>query len=89
MGVSIDSVRSRRTREIADLLENIAEQGVDYFYKGKVAKQIVDLINDRGGCFDVSDMESYEPKFREPVKTTYRGYEVCRICTAERRLCTG
>ena len=60
----------QKNQEIADLLENIAEQGVDYFYKGKVAKQIVDLINDRGGCFDVSDMESYEPKFREPVKTT-------------------
>ena len=66
----------QKNQEIADLLENIAEQGVDYFYKGKVAKQIVDLINDRGGCFDVYDMESYEPKFREPVKTTYRGYEV-------------
>ena len=66
----------QKNQEIADLLENIAEQGVDYFYKGKVAKQIVDLINDRGGCFDVSDMESYEPKFLEPVKTTYRGYEV-------------
>lgn len=66
----------QKNQEIADLLENIAEQGVDYFYKGKVAKQIVDLINDRGGCFDVSDMESYEPKFRGPVKTTYRGYEV-------------
>lgn len=66
----------QKNQEIADILENIAEQGVDYFYKGKVAKQIVDLINDRGGCFDVSDMESYEPKFREPVKTTYRGYEV-------------
>lgn len=66
----------QKNQEIADLMENIAEQGVDYFYKGKVAKQIVDLINDRGGCFDVSDMESYEPKFREPVKTTYRGYEV-------------
>lgn len=66
----------QKNQEIADLLENIAKQGVDYFYKGKVAKQIVDLINDRGGCFDVSDMESYEPKFREPVKTTYRGYEV-------------
>ena len=34
----------QKNQEIADLLENIAEQGVDYFYKGKVAKQIVDLI---------------------------------------------
>ena len=32
----------QKNQEIADLLENSAEQGVDYFYKGKVAKQIVD-----------------------------------------------
>jgi len=66
----------QKNPEIAELLENIAEHGVDYFYKGEVAKKIVDLINDRGGCFELSDMENYEPKFRTPVKTTYRGYEV-------------
>ena len=62
--------------ELAELLENIAEYGVDYFYKGKVAEQIVAEINKRGGCFQMSDMEQYEPKFRTPVRTTYRGYEV-------------
>ncbi len=66
----------QKNPEIAKLLENIAEHGVDYFYKGEVAKKIVDLINERGGCFELSDMETYEPKFRTPVKTTYRGYEV-------------
>lgn len=66
----------QKNPEIAELLENIAEHGVDYFYKGEVAKKIVDLINERGGCFELSDMENYEPKFRTPVKTTYRGYEV-------------
>ena len=66
----------QKNPEIAELLENIAEHGVDYFYKGEVAKKIVDLINERGGCFELSDMETYEPKFRTPVKTTYRGYEV-------------
>lgn len=66
----------QKNLEVADLLENIAEHGVDYFYKGKVANQIVNLINDRGGCFALSDMETYEPNFRSPVKTTYRGYEV-------------
>ena len=66
----------QKNPEIAKLLENIAEHGVDYFYKGEVAKKIVDLVNERGGCFELSDMETYEPKFRTPVKTTYRGYEV-------------
>ncbi len=66
----------QKNPEIAELLENIANYGVDYFYKGEVAKKIVGLINGRGGCFELSDMENYEPKFRTPVKTTYRGYEV-------------
>lgn len=67
---------TQKNPELADLLEKIAENGVDYFYTGDVARQIVDLINERGGCFELSDMENYAPKFRTPVSTTYRGYEV-------------
>lgn len=66
----------QKNPELAELLEHIAEEGVDYFYKGKIAEQIVSEINKRGGCFQMSDMEQYEPKFRPPVRTTYRGYEV-------------
>lgn len=66
----------QKNPEIAELLQSIAKYGVDYFYKGRIAKKIVNLINDRGGCFDLSDMESYEPKVRDPIKTTYRGYEI-------------
>jgi gamma-glutamyltranspeptidase/glutathione hydrolase len=66
----------QKNPEMADLLEQIAAQGVDYFYKGKVAKKIVDVINERGGCFTLEDMEDYAPKYRDTVKTTYHGNEV-------------
>ena len=62
--------------EIGRFLRHLAEEGSDYFYKGKVAEKLVALINERGGCFSVEDLSEYEPKFREPVRTTYRGCEV-------------
>lgn len=62
--------------EIGLFLRHLAEEGSDYMYKGKVAEKLVALINERGGCFSVEDLSGYEPKFREPVRTTYRGHEV-------------
>lgn len=62
--------------ELGNLLEKIAEQGTDAFYKGGIAEKIVRVINERGGCFDIKDMEEYEPKFRIPLHTNYRGYDV-------------
>ena len=66
----------QRNPEIAEFLRHLAAEGSDYMYKGKVAEQLVQLINERGGCFSVEDLSEYEPKFREPVRTTYRGHEV-------------
>lgn len=63
--------------ELARLLEQTVEQGVDAaFYQGPTAKKIVDLINERGGCFTEKDLAEYQPKYRPPVHTTYHGYEV-------------
>lgn len=62
--------------ELADLLEKVANQGVDIFYTGPIAQKMVDLINERGGCFVLEDLSGYQPKYRTPVKTTYRGLDV-------------
>lgn len=62
--------------ELADLLEKVAAEGTDVFYAGEIARKMVDLINERGGCFTLEDMSSYQPKYRDPVHTTYRGYDV-------------
>lgn len=61
---------------LANLLKQIAEHGADYFYRGWVAEQIVSLINERGGCFTLSDLADYQPKFRTPIRTSYRDCEV-------------
>lgn len=62
--------------ELADLLETLAREGIDAFYSGPIADKMVTLINQRGGCFTLEDLSRYQPKYRTPVKTTYRGLEV-------------
>lgn len=62
--------------ELADLLETLAQDGIDSFYNGSIAEKIVNQINQRGGCFTLEDLSSYQPKFRTPVKTKYRGLDV-------------
>ena len=62
--------------ELAGLLELVAAEGADAFYTGPVARKMVEQINQRGGCFTLEDLSRYQPKYRTPVKTTYRGLEV-------------
>lgn len=66
----------QKNPKIAELLEKIAAEGTDYFYKGRVAEELVRLINERGGCFALSDLADYQPKFRTPARTKYRDCEV-------------
>lgn len=61
---------------LAAFLREVAAQGTDYLYRGKVAEELVAQINARGGCFTVEDLANCQPKFREPVRSTYRDCEV-------------
>lgn len=67
---------TQKNPKIAAFLRRISRDGVSSFYQGEIANTIVRRINERGGCFTLEDMADYEPKFREPVRTTYRGLEV-------------
>lgn len=66
----------QKNPELGELLEEIAENGTDVFYRGKIAETIVSVINSRGGCFEAADLSNYAPKYRQPVHTDYRGCEV-------------
>lgn len=62
--------------DLAKTLEMIAEGGRDAFYKGEVAQAIVDTVASYGGVLSLEDLASFEPAIREPVKGTYRGYQI-------------
>jgi gamma-glutamyltranspeptidase/glutathione hydrolase len=65
-----------RQPELAQTLKLIQEKGRDGFYKGKVAELLVRQIASLDGYITTEDLEKYHPVEREPVKGSYRGYEI-------------
>jgi gamma-glutamyltranspeptidase/glutathione hydrolase len=62
--------------DLADILEKIASEGRDGFYKGEVAQRLVDGVRAAGGIWSMEDLAGYTIKEREPVRTLYGGYEL-------------
>ena len=62
--------------DLADTLAAIAQQGTRGFYEGPVAEKLVTGINKAGGIFTSDDLKTYQPVIREPVRGTYRGYDI-------------
>ena len=64
-----------RQPDLARTLERIAAKPDD-FYHGAMAHELAAAIQKGGGIITVDDLAHYEVKEREPVRGTYRGYEV-------------
>jgi len=64
-----------RQPDLARTLERIAEHPDD-FYHGALARELAAAMQKGGGLITVDDLAHYEVKEREPVRGTYRGYEV-------------
>ncbi len=62
--------------DLAATLDRIAEHGPDEFYRGETARKIVAYMENEGGIITAEDLAGYEAKLREPVHTTYRGFDV-------------
>jgi gamma-glutamyltranspeptidase/glutathione hydrolase len=64
-----------RQPELARTLERIADKPDDY-YHGAIAHELAAAMQKGGGLITAEDMARYEVKEREPVRGTYRGYEI-------------
>lgn len=60
--------------ELAATLQRIADKGAEGFYRGKTAQLIAAEMRSRGGLISTQDLESYSPRWREPLVSTWRGY---------------
>ncbi|RQG94258.1 gamma-glutamyltransferase family protein [Natrarchaeobius chitinivorans] len=57
--------------ELGESLKRIATDGADVFYEGEIADEIVRTIRDLGGFLSAKDLAEFEPRFVDPVSTTY------------------
>ena len=62
--------------DLAHTLELIQDNGADGFYKGENASRLAGFMADNGGLITEEDLLKYEAVEREPIRGTYRGYDI-------------
>lgn len=65
--------------DLAWSLKQIASHGKDAFYRGEIAKKIVDEMNSHGGHIGYDDLANYQVKERAAILGSYRGYQIASM----------
>ena len=66
-------------RNLARTFRTLARGGRDAFYRGEIAKAIVDYCAKHGGFLSMQDFEAQRCEWVQPISTTYRGYTVYEL----------
>src|SRR5690625_6136758 len=65
-----------RNPDLGKTLRAVAEGGAAGFYRGEVARKLVDGVRAAGGIWTLDDLADYRVVEREPVRLHYRGHEL-------------
>ena len=65
-----------RNEDLAHSLELIAAGGRDAYYKGELARQIVEFSRSHGGTMTLEDLADYTSDWVDPISTNYHGWTV-------------
>ncbi len=57
-------------------LESLAEDGPRGAYEGTIGRELLDLMEERGGLVTADDLTSYNAHWFDPVELEFRGYEL-------------
>jgi gamma-glutamyltranspeptidase/glutathione hydrolase len=68
-----------RNPRLANTYRELARDGRDAFYRGRIAREIVTFSERSDGLFSLKDFGDHASTWVEPVHTTYRGHEVWEI----------
>ncbi|CRM40764.1 Gamma-glutamyltranspeptidase precursor [Pseudomonas sp. 37 R 15] len=63
-------------KDLARTLKEVSAKGSDGFYKGWVAKALVDSSQAGKGLITQADLDKYKPRELAPIECDYRGYHV-------------
>jgi gamma-glutamyltranspeptidase/glutathione hydrolase len=64
---------------LARTYQEIAQNGRDAFYRGRIARDLVAFSKKAGGLFTARDFADHTSTWVEPVHTNYRGYDVWEL----------
>jgi gamma-glutamyltranspeptidase/glutathione hydrolase len=66
-------------KDLATTLRQVAEGGLEAFYRGPIARTIARAVQEAGGWLTEEDLAGFEPVWRQPATIRYRGAEVCSM----------
>ncbi|MEJ0018092.1 MAG: gamma-glutamyltransferase [Acetobacteraceae bacterium] len=65
-----------RQPDLARTLEEIAQDGAETFYRGRLAQRLAAGMHEAGVLVDERDLEACHPQVQEPIGIAYRGFRV-------------
>lgn len=65
-----------RNPGLARTLKAIAEDGKKAFYQGEIARAIVEVVQQAGGCLSEADLASHFSTWEQPISIEYRGMRI-------------
>jgi gamma-glutamyltranspeptidase/glutathione hydrolase len=68
-----------RNRDLGKALRVISDNGADVYYKGEIARAILNTSQALGGTMSAEDLADFKPEWVEPISTTYRGWTVYEL----------
>ena len=68
-----------RNPDLAWSYRQIAAIGRDAFYKGEIARRILDFSAREGGTMTAADMAEFSSEWVDPISTAYRGWTVLEM----------
>ena len=66
-------------KNLARTLRTLAKGGREAFYRGEIARAIVDYCQKNGGFLSMEDFAAQKSEWVEPISTTYRGYTLYEL----------
>jgi len=67
-------------KKLAKVYRSVAKEGIDVFYRGWIAKKIVEKVKNSAiapGLLTMKDMAAYQVKERDAVCGPYKNYQIC------------
>ena len=65
--------------ELAKTFRDIADNGIQEFYRGQLAQKIIEEVRLKGGILSLEDLTQYQPAEQIPLKGTYKDHAIYTI----------
>jgi gamma-glutamyltranspeptidase/glutathione hydrolase len=78
-GSPYSSGQRLRRLDLAETLKRIAREGPEAFYRGDIARRIVQAVADERGVLTLEDLAAYQPRERAPLVGRYRDATVLAV----------